>query len=91
MRVVWDDDALRDLETIAAYIAPNSASAARRVISYLRDKAQLLDSSPELGRASREAGVRELIASRYPYIIVYELDVHEVRIVAVVHQSRDRS
>ncbi len=84
MLVVWDEDALSDLETIGAFIAQDSPSAARRV-------ARLLETSPHLGRpAMGREGVRELTISRYPYVLVYEIANEELRILAVVHQAQNR-
>lgn len=88
-KVVWGRRAANDVEAIADFIARDSKRAAKRVVTYIRKSALLLQRSPHLGRATRE-NKRELILSRYPYILVYEIANEEVRILAVFHQSQDR-
>jgi addiction module RelE/StbE family toxin len=89
-RLAWDDRALDELDFIADYIARDNPRAARRVVEYIRNAATLLESSPELGRAIAEEGVREFILTRYPYILVYENLETEVRVLAVFHHSQQR-
>jgi addiction module RelE/StbE family toxin len=89
LRVVWGRRAANDLDAIAEFISKDSKAAARRVVQYIRKSAVILRESPRLGRASLD-GKRELILSRYPYILVYEVSDDEVRILAVFHQSQDR-
>jgi addiction module RelE/StbE family toxin len=92
MLVVWDDEALSDLESIGAFIEIDNPAAARRVVERIQRIASLLETSPRLGRpAIGRPGVRELTVSRYPYVLVYELIEDDVQILAVVHQSQDRS
>lgn len=89
-RLQWDDRALADLDSIADYIAADKPRAAAKVIAYIRNAALSLETSPELGRASPEPGVRELILARYPYILAYEIIESEVRILAVFHHAQQR-
>ena len=89
-RLVWDGRALDDLDSIAAYIAGDSPRAAARVVAYIKNAALSLETSPELGLASPERGVREFILTRYPYILVYEIADDEVRILAVFHHRQLR-
>ena len=89
LRVVWGRRAANDVDAIAKFIAKDSKRAANKVVRYIRKSAALLQDSPHLGRASLE-GKRELILSRYPYILAYRIENHEVRILAVYHQSQNR-
>jgi toxin ParE1/3/4 len=89
--VVWDDEALDDLDSIGAFIASDNPAAARRVVEHIRERSLLLEASPRLGKPIAERlGARELILSRYPYVLAYEIDGDEVRILAVFHQSQNR-
>ena len=88
-RVIWDERAVQDLSNVATYIANDSPRSAKRVAEYLRDRALLLETSPELGRAV-EDGTRELVLSRYPYVLVYEIADDEVHIIALFHHSQKR-
>ncbi|MEJ0060944.1 MAG: type II toxin-antitoxin system RelE/ParE family toxin [Terricaulis sp.] len=89
-RLVWDARALADLESISEYIAADSKKAAARVVSYIRERALVLEAMPKLGMASSDPGTRELILPRFPYVLVYEIAGDEVRILAVFHQQQNR-
>ncbi|MBC7768345.1 MAG: type II toxin-antitoxin system RelE/ParE family toxin [Phycisphaerales bacterium] len=90
LRVVWGRRAATDVDAIVEFIAQDSKPAAKRVALYIRRSARLLQSSPWLGRATQSDETRELILSRYPYVLVYEIGAGEVRILAVFHQSQNR-
>jgi plasmid stabilization system protein ParE len=89
-RVVWGRKATNDIDAISEYIAKGSRRAAKRVSHYIRQAARPLAKSPRLGRAIDSDTTRELILVRYPYVLVYQLVDHEVRILAVFHQSQNR-
>lgn len=84
----WHRQALDDLRGIHAYIAQQSPAAARRVVTVIRRQAEILREHPGVGRPGRLPGTRELIASRYPYIIAYRERGTAVEILLVVHTSR---
>ena len=86
-RVVWDERAVQELRIVATYIANDSPGSAERVVQYLRDRALLLGTSPELGRAVGD-GTRELVLSRYPYVL--EVAGDEVHIIALFHHRQNR-
>ena len=90
-RLARDDRALDELEDIGQYIAADSPRAAVRVVEHIREKARLLQDFPAVGRGTPAEGVRDLVLTRYPYILVYALEGEEVRILSVVHQRRDRT
>ena len=89
--VIWTEEAVRDLEDIARYIARDSPSNARRVMNRLRDHAQRLQSLPERGRIVPELldlglrAWRELILR--PHRILYRI-AGETVIVEVVFDTR---
>ena len=92
MRVVFDDEALDDLQRIRAWIAKDSPRAADALIRRIFGKIERLI-TPELthmGRPGLDPGTRELIEGSY--IVVYE--VHEARgeivVLSVVHGAQDR-
>jgi toxin ParE1/3/4 len=92
MRIVFDDEALHDLENIHAWIAKDNPRAANEVLARIFDKIENLV-EPELtymGRPGLDPGTHELI--EYPYIIVYEVheDRSEIVVLAIVHGARDR-
>lgn len=87
-RIVWLKEALGDLRGIGDYIARESPGAARRVVRTIQNDVNLLREHPAIGRPGRLAGTRELVVSRYPYIVAYRELAAVVQILAVVHTSR---
>jgi toxin ParE1/3/4 len=88
MEIVWRRAALNDLESIRAFIAQDNSQAATRVHTAIRAAVGPLANYPNLGRAGRVDGTRELIVVDFPYIIVYRVLEEQVRILSVLHTSR---
>ncbi len=88
MEIFWRRSALNDLESIREFIAPDNPRAATRVHAAIRAAIDPLADHPNLGRAGRVGGTRELIVTGLPYIIVYRVTEDIVRILAVIHTSR---
>ena len=88
MRLRWHRQALNDLNGIHDYIAKESPAAARRVVLSIRDQAKLLLQHPAIGRPGRLQETRELVISRYPYIVAYRERGDVIEILLVVHTSR---
>ena len=86
MIVRWTQDALRDLESIHSYISNDNPDAAPVVIGRVVAAAEALGRHPELGRAGRVHGTRELVVA--PYIIAYEIHKSAVEITAIIHGAR---
>jgi toxin ParE1/3/4 len=92
MKLIFDENALDDLQGIFAWIAKDDVAAATKVVREIFEKTErlLIPELTRMGRPGREAGTHELIDG--PYVIVYE--VHERRgevvVLAVVHGRRDR-
>jgi addiction module RelE/StbE family toxin len=79
MKLVLDDQALKDLRHISDWIARNNPRAADELITRIFDKIERLE-TPELtdmGRPGTLPGTRELI--EYPYIVVYEVTTISVK------------
>jgi len=89
MRLRWTPPARDHLSEIHDYIAKNNPAAARRVVGQVRKDADLLRDNPGMGRLGRVEGTREVVVSRFPYIIVYRAAApDQVYIAAVIHSSR---
>ena len=80
--------AIRDIASIEAYIFSDNPRAATKVVATLYKAAEQLENNPTLGHVGRHSGTRELVLSRYPYTLVYRLTTNKIRILAVLHQSR---
>lgn len=88
MRIVWLEEAERDLDRIVEHIAEDNIAAALSVLATLREASRVLIEHPRVGRPGRVEGTRELVVSGLPYILPHEIRGQEVRILAVMHTSR---
>ena len=88
MRVRWKSAALKDLAEIAEYIAEENIQAARRVVSEIRRQSLILSRHTDIGRSGRVLGTRELVVTKFPYVIAYEVTQKSVDILAVIHASK---
>jgi plasmid stabilization system protein ParE len=88
--VIWSEPAKIDLHSIHDFIAHDSRFYAKKVIQEIREKTQILNGLPNIGKMIAELNdenVREL--SLYSYRIIYEIRSEEVFVLAVVHKRRD--
>jgi addiction module RelE/StbE family toxin len=92
MKLIFDDQALADLEDIFAWIAQDSPSTAKTVIDRLFSSSELLISFPFMGHAGRDTETFEWVVPRLPYVVVYEVDQAQERVVvtAVFHGAQGR-
>ena len=72
MKVLWTPQALQDRLDIWEYIATDNPIAASRMDELFSDAAARLADHPNLGRAGRIAGTRELVAHGN-YLLVNEI------------------
>ena len=87
-RLEWSARAVRDLLDIDLYISRDNPTAAEAVVDFIIKRAELLIRHPMMGKIMKPGGPRELILNRYPYNIIYRIARAHVRIVRVIHQSR---
>jgi toxin ParE1/3/4 len=87
MRLVFDDQAVADLENIYHWISQDSPATAKAVIERLFSSIELLISFPLIGHVGRDPETFEWVVPRLPYIVVYEVDraAGQVVITAVFH------
>jgi len=92
MKLVFDDQALADLEDIFGWIAQDSPATAKIVVDRLFSSTELLISFPFMGHAGRDPDTFEWPVPRLPYVVVYEVDQAKERVVvtAVLHGAQDR-
>lgn len=88
MKVIWTARARVELDDIADYVAPISASAALALVRRLRQAGKQLGEHPHMGRPGRVDGSRELVVNGTPYILPYRVSDGRVEILAVLHTSR---
>jgi addiction module RelE/StbE family toxin len=92
MELIFDDEAIVDLENIYTWIAEDSPKTAKKVVDRLFSSAELLISFPYMGHAGRDPGTFEWVVPRLPYIVVYQIDrVRDcVVVTAVLHGAQNR-
>jgi toxin ParE1/3/4 len=88
MRVKWLRQALGNLDAEAAYIARDSPASAAAFVKHLTESAAMLAAHPHMGRPGRVPGTRELVVTRFPYILPYRVREQTVEILRVFHTSR---
>lgn len=88
MKVIWTARARVELDEIADYVAPISASAALALVRRLRQAGTQLGEHPHMGRPGRVDGSRELVVNGMPYVLPYRVSDGRVEILAVIHTSR---
>ena len=89
IRLRWTEQAVADLESIRAYIARDSESAAAHFLVRLMDTADRIPEFPEAGRIVPEKGdpgLRERIVGTYR--LVYRLRRDVAEILTVHHGAR---
>ena len=90
VRLNWTDQAIKDLNKIAEYIAIDSQRYAKVQIKRIRTKAQTLTQFPMSGRIVPEINrddVRELILGNYR-IIYKKVSANRIDILTIHHGAR---
>ncbi len=85
MIIQWLEDAVYDLQALRQYITQDKPSAANRLAKRILNAINLLSDQPNLGRAGRVLGTRELIVSNTPYIIPYRVKNNSIEILRILH------
>jgi toxin ParE1/3/4 len=73
-------------DTLTYYDTQQSGLGARFLRSY-DDQIDRLRDMPQIGRAGRVFGTRELIMQDFPFLIVYRVRQEYVQILRLIHQS----
>ena len=86
MTVHWTPTALRDLESLHAYIVEDKQEAAAGTVERILSAIEALQRHPDMGRKGRAAGTRESIVS--PYVIAYRATRGAIEILGIIHGAR---
>lgn len=87
MRVKFTRTAARNLDTILAHIAAERPAAAREFAREFQRQIHSLSEFPQLGRAGRLVGIRELVLHEN-YLACYRVREETIEIVRVLHAKR---
>ena len=92
MRVVIDEEAWNDLNSIDAWIGKDSPKAARAVLESILEVVGHLEMFPHLGHSGRVSGTYERGVAGTPYIVVYEISESPAAVIVagVVHGAKNR-
>jgi len=88
-KVVWSPGALEDMESIAGYIAKDSAFYAAAVVQKILDTSRDLARFPLVGRIVPELedeSIRERFV--YSYRLIYRMRDDMITVAAVIHGKR---
>jgi len=88
MQVKWLRRALENLDEEATYLAKDSPRMAAELVRHLRDSVAMLAEHPGMGRPGRIAGTRELVVTRFSYILPYRVRGDVVEVLRVFHTAR---
>ena len=85
--VIWSDPAKADLRAIHDFIALDSPYYAKKVVQEIREKTDILNDLPKMGKKVPEVNdevIREL--SLYSYRIIYEVRPEQAEVLAIIHK-----
>lgn len=88
--VIWSEEALRDVDDIAGYIARASKRYASTFVKRLFRAAEGVQLFPEAGARIPEFerdDLREIFVGKYR--LIYRITADEVTVLAVIHGARD--
>lgn len=88
MQIKWLRTAAKNLSDEADYLALENPKVAKEFFVKVVSSVNQLAEFPELGRAGRVLGTRELVIIGYPYIVPYRIKNDAVEILRVFHTSR---
>jgi toxin ParE1/3/4 len=90
MRIIWTKSAVINLENIKNYIAQDSEFYAVELTEKILGAVEKLSAFPRLGREVPEIkkeNIREIIYGNYR--ILYQIDIEDLYIIAIIHAARD--
>ena len=85
MKAVWTRTAIRDLSNAKEYIGRDNPRAAREIALKIVDAAERIIQFPEVGRAGKVSGTRELVVPGTQYLIVYRMKKNAIHFLRVLH------
>ena len=83
MRVVIDDATLGELAAIYVWIGDRSPNSAASVLHQIFGAIERLGGMPHIGQGGRARDTFEWVVSAYSYVIVYEIDRTNDRLIVI--------
>jgi toxin ParE1/3/4 len=88
MNILWTKRALSNLEAELDYYGRINPVLAKELTTIIRESINNIANMPGIGRAGKKIGIRELVISKYPYILAYRVRAEVLEVLAVIHQNR---
>ncbi len=88
MKIIFTKEAKRDLDDLRAFLKPLNALALAKVVSKININIQSILDNPNIGRQTSLENVRELIETRYGFIIAYYIKSREVFVLRIYQTKR---
>ena len=87
-RLIWSEQSVDDLRSIAEFIAKDSVKFAKLTVSKIRTTARYLIEHPYIGKVVTEIGkkeIREMIIGNYR--LIYKVNIDKTVEIITVHHS----
>jgi addiction module RelE/StbE family toxin len=88
MNIILAPEAIADLDDIFAFLADDDPYRATVILERIEKRIEQLRDHPFLGRSGRVTGTRELVVSRTPFIVPYQVTGTTVEVLRVYHEAR---
>ena len=89
MNIAWSPEAIDDLAALRTHIEEYNPAAAQRIVLHIVHSIRnLLAEQPQMGRAGRVPGTRELVVPRTPYIVPYRMRKNRLEVLRIYHAAR---
>lgn len=88
MIIEWLPAAERDFDSIVDYIAVDNPAAAIAQGDEIQEQVAKLLQHPQLGRAGRTKGTRELVVVNTPYLVAYRIKPGAIQILRILHGAQ---
>ncbi len=88
MRISWAELAIGHLQAAYEYVAADNLRAVERTLERIFSAVEFLGRHPNLGRAGRLEGTRELVVPGTPFVVAYRQLQGKIEILAILHAAR---
>lgn len=88
MKLVWLSKAIANRDALIDHIAQENPKAAIEQDNRIDVHIDQLVSNPEIGRAGRKSGTRELVISSTNFVAVYRIRNGRIVIIRLLHTSQ---
>lgn len=88
MKIEWSRLAVGHLQALHEHVSADNPTAADALIERIFSALERLEEYPQMGRAGRVEGTRELVIAGTPYVVAYRIHRDQLAILAVLHASR---